>query len=74
MRVTVRDTQTNLQKTNLRLYFDGVRITTFTYDAGADVLRYTPTTRSYGTHSVRVVATDAAGNVGSKQWCFKIVR
>ncbi len=74
IRATIRDTQTNLQKTNIRLFLDGVRITTFTYDAGTDVLRYTPTTRAYGTHTVRVVATDAAGNVGSKQWSFKIVR
>lgn len=74
VRATARDTQTNLQKTNLKLYFDGARITTFTYDAGADVLRYTPTTRAYGTHTVNVVATDAAGNVGSRKWSFKIVR
>ncbi|QIN79058.1 S8 family serine peptidase [Rubrobacter marinus] len=75
IQVVVRDTQTNLQKANLQLYLDGARVTTFTYDAAADVLRYTPpTNRAYGTHTVRVVATDAAGNVGNKQWSFKIVR
>ena len=74
IQAVARDTQTNLQKTNLQLYLDGARITTFTYDASADVLRYTPTTRAYGTHTVKVVATDAAGNVGSKQWSCKIVR
>lgn len=74
IRATVRDTQTNLQKVNLRLFLDGVRVTTFTYDAGTDVLRYAPTTRAYGTHTVRAVATDAAGNVGSRSWSFKIAR
>lgn len=68
---TVRDTQTNLQKANLQLYVDGACITTFTYDAATDVLRFTPTTRAYGTYSVKAVATHVVGNVGSKQWSFK---
>jgi hypothetical protein len=75
VKAVVRDTRTNLGKRNVRLYVDGRGVSTLSYSSSTDRLQYTPRRDlSYGRHTVRVVATDAAGNVGRGQWTFRVVR
>ena len=69
-----RDAASDLSKADLDLYVDGRRRTTFAYDRGTDRLRFTSGTLPYGGHSVRVVATDGAGNVAVDAWRFRVVR
>jgi subtilisin family serine protease len=71
---TVRDDKTNLAKSNIRLYVDGNSRGAFSYDAATDRLKFTSGTLAYGRHTVRIVATDTAGNAGDKSWAFKVVR
>lgn len=74
VRATVRDAQTNLSKTNIRLYLDGRRKSTFAYDRTADRLKYRSKKLSFGRHSVKIVARDAAGLTKTRSWSFKVVR
>ncbi len=71
---TVRDDRTDLAKSDIRLYVDGSRKGTFTYDTDTDRLRFTSGRLAYGRHAVRIVATDAAGNTGASPWAFRIVK
>ncbi len=71
---TVRDDRTDLAKSDIRLYVDGSRKGTFTYDTDTDRLRFTSGRLAYGRHAVRIVATDAAGNTGANRWAFRIVK
>ena len=69
---TVRDNATNLQKANISMYVAGRRITRFSYNSATDRLLYTSPRQTNGKKTVRVVARDAAGNVGAKSWYFTI--
>jgi hypothetical protein len=69
----VRDAQTNLTQGKIKLTVDG-RAKGFAYDAVRDKLVYQSKKLAYGKHMVRITATDAAGNTGSKTWSFKVVR
>ncbi len=71
---TVRDDRTDLTKSDIRLYVDGSRKGTFTYDTDTDRLRFKSGRLAYGRHAVRIVATDAAGNTGANRWAFRIVK
>jgi hypothetical protein len=47
---------------------------TFSYAASTDRLTYQGARVSAGKHTVRIVATDAAGNDTVRTWSFKVVR
>ncbi len=51
---TVRDEQTNLAKTNIKLFMDGNKKTTFSYDRSTDRLSYTSGRLSFGRHTVKI--------------------
>ncbi len=71
----VRDTQTELARSNISLFVDGQRITTFTYNQETDRLTYTPSSKlSLGQHTVRVTARDASSLSTTKGWGFKVVQ
>ncbi|MGB3681952.1 MAG: malectin domain-containing carbohydrate-binding protein [Rubrobacteraceae bacterium] len=74
IRATVRDDMTNLSKNNIKLYVAGSRIssTKYTYRRNTDRLIYRSARLSKGRKNVKIVATDAAGNVERKAWYFKI--
>ncbi len=75
VRATVRDAHTNLAKSSIRLSVDGRRVTTFAYNRATHRLTYTTRRElSPGRHKVEVKATDAAGNVATKRWGFKVIR
>lgn len=74
VRATARDSQTNLAKSNVRLFVDGRRVTTFSYDRANDRLTYTGHKLSFGGHNAKVVARDDAGNVTSRAWRFRVAR
>ena len=70
---TVKDRQTNLAKKHIKLFVDGVRTTTFSYDRAADRLSHTPAAAlTDGGHTVKIVARDNAGKVGRKAWRFSV--
>ena len=70
---TVRDAQTNLAKTNIKLFVDGESKTTFSYDCSTDKLSYASGQLSFGRHTVKIVATDGVLSA-TKSWSFKVVR
>ena len=70
---TVKDRQTNLAKKHSKLFVDGARTTTFSYDRAADRLSHTPAAAlGEGGHTVKIVARDNAGKVGRKAWRFSV--
>jgi subtilisin family serine protease len=71
---TVTDAETELRQDFIKLFEDGNRRNGFSYDAGTDRLTYTPPRLAYGRHKVEVVAEDAARNVTTYTWGFKVVR
>jgi len=71
---TVTDAETELQQGSVKFSLDGNRRDNFSYDAGTDRLTYTPPRLAFGRHTVEVVAEDAAGNVTTYPWGFKVVR
>jgi hypothetical protein len=71
----VKDETTDLAKADIRLYIDGRPKSGFSYDRTTNRLTFnTSTTLSYGVHTVRVEATDEAGNESEKAWSFRVVR
>ena len=71
---TVRDRVDDLTGDNIELSVDGRRITDFSFNR-EDRLGYVPERKmGYGRHTVRVVATDAAGNRAAEAWSFKVVK
>ena len=64
----------NLKEADVRLYVDGRRISPakYGYNAATDVLRYDPPRLAKGKRTVKVAATDGAGNVGARSWHFTI--
>ena len=73
IRAVVRDETSELTRADVGLYVDGGR-RGFSYDPRSDRLERTTGKLSYGKHTVRVSATDEAGNTATKRWSFKVVR
>ena len=71
---TVTDAETELQQGSIKLSLDGNSRDNFSYNAGTDRLTYTPPRLAYGRHKAEVIAKDAAGNVTTYTWGFKVVR
>ena len=75
IRATAKDAQSDLKKSDLALYLDGREVVAFGYDRDAGRITYTPDRKlAYGSHAVRLVARDAAGNATSERWSFRVVR
>ncbi len=74
IKATVGDNLTNLQKANMKLYVNGVLIspTKYSYSAATDVLTYNSPKLAKGKKTVKIVATDEAGNVRTASWYFTI--
>ncbi|MDP9439577.1 MAG: hypothetical protein M3P49_12695, partial [Actinomycetota bacterium] len=74
VKATVKDNLTNLRKANMKLYINGALIssTKWSYNASTDLPTYDSPRLSKGKKTVKIVATDAAGNVGAKSWYFTI--
>lgn len=63
-----------LNQSHMQLYVDGTRMQQFTYDAGQDLLSYTPESPlTAGGHSVEVIATDNDGATNRYGWRFTVV-
>ena len=74
IKAVVRDRETNLAKSNIRLFVDGRAKGKFSYNRSTDRLVYRSPRFSYKRHSVRIVATDAQGKKAIKVWRFRVVR
>ncbi|CAN5528747.1 hypothetical protein BH24ACT20_BH24ACT20_02710 [soil metagenome] len=72
VQAVVRDNMTNLAKGNVRLFMDGKRKRGFAYNRSTDRLGFTARKLSFKRHTVRITATDGAGNVTSKTWRFTV--
>jgi len=74
IKATVGDNLTNLRKGNIKLYVNGKAVPArkFSYSSSTDRLVYNSPKLGKGKKAVKVVATDAAGNVGTKSWYFTI--
>ena len=68
----ITDKETNLQKSNVRLFVDGRPKTAFRYSPTTDRLSYASPALKPGRHAVKVVATDAAGKATTKAWNFTL--
>ena len=71
--VVVRDETGELTKADVGLYVDGKR-KGFSYDPRSGRLGRTTGKLSHGRHTVRVTATDEAGNTATRRWSFKVAR
>lgn len=69
----VRDDRTNLSRNDIKLFVDGRR-KGFQYNAGNDRLVAANRKLSFKKHTIRILATDAAGNTAVRVWRFKVVR
>lgn len=72
VRATVKDSQTNLAKSNIKLYFDGKRKNNFSYNQRTDGLTYNTGKLAKKRHTVKIVAVDEAGNQTVKVWRFRV--
>ncbi len=74
IRATVEDNLTDLQKADMELYVDGnlISLTRWSYSASTDALVYNSPRIGKGKKTVKIVATDAAGNVLTKSWYFTV--
>jgi cytochrome c len=71
---TVRDARSGVTAAGLTLYVDGKAVA-FAYDEATGRLSHLPAKKlAAGTHQVRVVAEDGAGNTSSSSWTFTITR
>lgn len=68
----VTDGQTDLARSNLRLYVDGRQIAGFAYSRSTDRLSYTSPALAAGSHTARVVAVDPQGLTADRTWGFRI--
>lgn len=69
----VNDDETDLQKTDVKLYVDG-RAKIFSYSASTDGLTHKSTKLKPGSHTVKIVARDAQGLTATRSWSFKVAR
>ncbi len=72
IRATVRDNSTNLAKRDIKLYVDGRRKTTFSYNRSTDRLSYTTGRLALRRHIVKIEATDRASNTAIRGWRFRV--
>lgn len=73
---TIRDAQSNLVESNIKLFVDGRAIspTRFSYSSATDKLAYTSSRIDFGRHAVTVVATDLQGLNAGRTWGFRVIR
>ena len=70
---TVRDTQSDLAKPDIKLFVDGNR-RDFSYDRSTDRLSFTPGSGlTFGKHTVKVMADDSVLSA-TRSWSFSVVR
>jgi titin len=72
VRARVTDRQTNLAKSNIRLFVDN-RAKPFSYNTSTDRLSYVSRRLSYGGHTVRIVANDKVFST-TRIWRFTVIR
>jgi VCBS repeat-containing protein len=70
---TVKDPETALARSDIKLYLDGRLLETYSYDPATGLLsRETEHGLDYHNHRVKIVATDAQGLVTTKEWTFEV--
>ncbi len=71
IKALVRDAQTDLKKSNIKLSIDTVPAA-FGYNTATDRLSATSRSLAPGRHNALIIATDVAGNSLKKPWSFKV--
>ena len=69
----VRDKETDLQTSDVKLYVDG-RSKPFSYSPATDKLTHRSAKLKPGSHTVKVVVADAGGLTTTRSWNFKVAR
>jgi glucose/arabinose dehydrogenase len=74
VRAAVYEEQGILTKSDIRFYLDGRQRSTFSYDPTTNRLSYAqPSRLATRKHTVKVVASDDAGNVSARRWGFEVL-
>jgi hypothetical protein len=77
IRARVLDAETDLVKSNISLYVDGIRVAqaAISYNTVTDRLIYTPASdMAFGWHRIKIVALDGDNATRVRQWKFRITR
>lgn len=72
VRARITDAQTDLAKSDIRLFVDGEQ-KNFAYDRGTDVLSSAQRNLGGGRHLVRIVARDESGLTKTRTWNFRVI-
>ena len=72
IRARVTDTETNLTKSNIRLFVDNKSKGKFAYNSKKDELRYASPKLKAGKHKVKIVAQDAQGLKTTKSYTIRV--
>lgn len=70
----VEDAQTKLAKGNVKLFVDGRRVRSFSFNRTTGQLAYTSRALRPGRHSVKIVATDVKKRISTRSWTFRVVK
>ncbi len=73
IRATVKKSLANRDEAHIKLFLDGSP-KEFAHKRATDRLTFVAGGLSLGSHTVRVVATDASGNTSVRAWSFRVVR
>lgn len=71
---TVTDDQSELSNSDVQLFVNGKPLTKFDYDQGTGLLSATIPRLSFGRHTVKLIATDAATNSKEQRSSFEVVK
>lgn len=71
---TITDAQDELAAGDIQLFVDGAEVTDFAYDGSEDRLAHTTGRLAYGSHSLKIVATDSGENTTIHQHGFRVLR
>lgn len=75
IKAMVSDEETNLNKSDIKLFVDNKEKSNFNYNTETDRLKYRPPRKlSFGTHKVRISATDEQQSTTTERWRFKVQR
>ena len=72
IRASVVDLQQMLSRSDVELFVDGNRKTTFSYNRFSGALSHAAGPMNEGTHSVRIRATDSRGATTTRGWSFTV--
>ncbi|MGH3088647.1 MAG: Ig-like domain-containing protein, partial [Rubrobacteraceae bacterium] len=71
-KATVTNAPNGLVRSDIEVFVDNQKVSGFSYDPSSGELSFTSKKLSFKKHTVKIVATDAAGNTTTSQWSFTV--